>query len=108
MKRRRKLTKGRVRFLQPWLLRDQAQINVWNQRFPIGTEVVYTMGDKKRVRTRTRSVAYKIHPHSPVLIDLSAREGVVLNRVIALSVIEKGQTKNEKITLSSQSGYAVA
>ena len=94
-RRKRKPTKGRIPFYQPWLQRDADAIARWNAQFPMGTMVLYTREDKTRVRARTASEAYKTHPHSPVLIDLNRRASVLLERVEA---IEQGRTTASPIT----------
>ena len=86
MKRRKKKPRC-IPFHQPWLQNDADTIAHWNANFPRGTMVIYECDNKKHVRARTASLAYQDHPHSPVLIDLNSRQGVVLSRVEAL---EKG------------------
>ena len=96
MKRRKKKpTKGRIPFHQPWLQHDADTIARWNASFPINTMVLYECGNKKHVRARTASLAYKDHPHGPVLIDLNSGKSVVLSRVAA---IEKGAQHGHHFT----------
>jgi hypothetical protein len=96
MKRRKKKpTKGRIPFHQPWLQHDAEVIARWNANFPINTMVIYECGNKKQVRARTASLAYMNHPHSPVLIDLNCRKSVVLSRV---KTIEKGTPQGHRFT----------
>lgn len=91
-KKKKKATKGRIKFHQPWLQNDADRIARWNAQFPIGTMVVYERDNKQKVRSRTTSMAFKDHPHGPVLIHLTGQQSAVLARVTA---IEKGRLDAE-------------
>jgi hypothetical protein len=69
---------------QPWLNHDHEKMARWNAQFPIGTMVIVTRDNGKQYRSRTKSEAFKIHPHSPVLIHLTHLSFVNLEAVIAI------------------------
>lgn len=84
---------------QPWLDHDNEKMARWNAQFPIGTMVIVTRDNNKRYRSRTKSEAFKIHPHSPVLIHLTHFSFVNLEAVLA---IEKPRPQGQS-TLSHHS-----
>lgn len=69
---------------QPWLDHDNERIARWNVQFPIGTMVIVKRDTGKCYRSRTKSEAFKIHPHSPVLIHLTGFSFVNLEAVTAI------------------------
>lgn len=52
----------------------------WNAAHPIGTEVWVTLDDKSKLRTRTRSVAWRICDHASVMVE-GISGGYLLERV---------------------------
>lgn len=48
----------------------EAEADAWNARHPIGTEVVVTRYDgSEMMRTRTRSIAWRICDHASVMVE---------------------------------------
>lgn len=85
---------------QPWLDHDHEKMARWNAQFPIGTMVIVQRDNGKRFRCRTKSEAFKIHPHSPVLVHLTGFSFINLEAVTA---IEKPRPRGQS-ALSPRSG----
>lgn len=59
----------------------QAAIEEYNRAVPIGTEVIVTKDDGKKIRTKTRSAAWVLGGHTPVIMIEGVTGCFLLDRI---------------------------
>jgi len=69
------------RYLRPSLMEMQRQVELFNHGIPEGSPVTYKRDDGSVLRTKTRSSAYMMSGHTPVVFVDGIAGCVLLNRV---------------------------